>query len=466
MYKNVFAVTILLVGISAFAPLGLCRELAYFSAPIGLSGKWYIWSTDGTPANTRPLFALPEPGGHFMASVNRKLVFSTAYTGQLWATDGTEVGTKEITVDGAPPEGVANTLGGFFPFNGKLYFRGRRLYQDANFGWHRRDGLWVTDGTTVGTREIVPSGADEAGVSPSNFTEQSGVVLFQGAAPGRMSLWRTDGSEVGTSEIYVDTRGTVSLSPHYLRSFNGLTYFDGWWGDWTALALLPGHAAAGQGAGLDPALRGVQQFYVAPKEGAADPSVMILRDSYLPDLWQTDGTTRGTRLLSVPGANSQHGFIPSPLAVLKGKLYLGGLNDAGKYGLWESDGTGKGTREIAVNGAGPDGLQPAPECTTVFEGSLYLLGSYDHQRVGLWRSDGSTAGTARIQVPGEETGDHGFSPCQFVELRGKLLFVANGVKSQHTLWVSDGTGAGTVQLTYNGGPIHYAFGLMSADIGP
>src|SRR5207249_3356259 len=65
-------------------------------------------------------------------------------------------------------------------------------------------GLWATDGTTVGTREINAPGASTGslGLDPAYLTAIADKVLFSGVdAQGVRSLWVTDAATTGTSEI-------------------------------------------------------------------------------------------------------------------------------------------------------------------------------------------------------------------------------------------------------------------------
>ena len=67
-------------------------------------------------------------------------------------------------------------------------------------------GLWVTDGTANGTREILAEAAgataakDPHGLSPNDLTVFNGEVFFNGLDQfGRGQLWETDGTAAGTT---------------------------------------------------------------------------------------------------------------------------------------------------------------------------------------------------------------------------------------------------------------------------
>ena len=62
-------------------------------------------------------------------------------------------------------------------------------------------GLWVTDGTAGGTRELAGiAGTDPThGLNPTDLTVLGGEALFSGLdADGDIGLWVTDGTAGGT----------------------------------------------------------------------------------------------------------------------------------------------------------------------------------------------------------------------------------------------------------------------------
>ena len=61
------------------------------------------------------------------------------------------------------------------------------------------------------------------------------------------------------------------------------------------------------------------------------------------ELWRTDGTTKGTKL--VKDINSSDGSYPYRPVKFKKKLYFAALQDLdGKWDLWRTDGTANGTK--------------------------------------------------------------------------------------------------------------------------
>jgi ELWxxDGT repeat protein len=142
----------------------------------------------------------------------------------------------------------------------------------------------------------------------SDFVEVGGVVYFVGFDPfgasGAVELWRTDGTAAGTfrlKDIY--TSETIAI------------------GDFPAYSL----ATTGD------------RLYFTP----LDPVVGS-------ELWVTDGTREGTRLVRdiVPGElSSGPGF--TPMAAVGGRVFFGANDGVRGHELWVSDGTAAGTVMVA-----------------------------------------------------------------------------------------------------------------------
>src|SRR5215472_7789363 len=132
----------------------------------------------------------------------------------LWETDGSAAGTRELTgISGA------NTLGldplDLTVFNNKVLFNGA----DAS-----GNGLWVTNGTAAGTRELTGiSGANTSGLNPTGFTLFNGEVLFNGSdASGTAGLWLTNGTAAGTQEVTgISGTNALGLEPSNLTGISG-----------------------------------------------------------------------------------------------------------------------------------------------------------------------------------------------------------------------------------------------------
>src|ERR1700733_640454 len=175
-------------------------------------------SLDLTVFNNQVLFA-----GRFSPTV--PLDFGP-YT--LWTTDGTATGTAPIplTSIGASSGGLfsATVTPGFTVFGNEVLFRGIDTGGTA--------GLWMTNGTASGTREITGMGGTaSAGVNPSDLTVFNGAVLFNGAdTAGHLGLWTTNGTGAGTKELIPPVgagAATGGLNPTDMTVFNNEVLFNG-----------------------------------------------------------------------------------------------------------------------------------------------------------------------------------------------------------------------------------------------
>src|SRR5262249_6257043 len=128
---------------------------------------------------------------------------STTHLG-LWVTDGTSGGTSEISLPNGPQgdlfgSGVEPT----FAVVGNRAFFGA---PDAS----GKASLWVTDGTSAGTSELVP------GLGASDLTTFGSQVLFAGSKAVNdlftSGLWVTDGTVAGTSELAATYIGPGDLT--------------------------------------------------------------------------------------------------------------------------------------------------------------------------------------------------------------------------------------------------------------
>src|SRR5262249_10511495 len=105
-----------------------------------------------------------------------------------------------------------------------------------------QQGLWVTDGTVAGTRELTGiKGAYSGGLAPSDFTiVNKNEMVFSGVnASGNHTLWETNGTAAGTHEISsvlnpgslatvdpTSTAGTVGVSAdafHFASTLGSVT---------------------------------------------------------------------------------------------------------------------------------------------------------------------------------------------------------------------------------------------------
>ena len=322
-----------------------------------------------------------------------------------------------VTVD-FQPSGLVAYAGGVF-FSGK----------DAG----DLTGVWVTNGTAGGTREV--GGLADAGVvNAGSFgmgarisddaVAFGGGVLFAGKdTQGKLALWWSDGTAAGTVEIggaknagIADVETLGGLSPQQMTAVGGTVYFNG------------------------------------------------TDYRHKNTLWKTDGTAAGTIEIGglydagVAGASGD-GLQPIAPTALGSKVLFYGADSAGGVGLWVSDGTAAGTVEIGgaknagVVGAGANGLENVwlDHTQTAVLGSKVVFVARDgHGSSSLWITDGTAGGTIEIGGLGNAGIPHAavdtFAPSQLIAYGGKVWFSAMDDDGTTRLWSTDGTAAGTTRL--------------------
>jgi ELWxxDGT repeat protein len=152
-----------------------------------------------------------------------------------------------------------------------------------------------------------------------------------------------------------------------------------------------------------------------------------------PELWRSDGTARGTRLVKdiVPGQGSPN---IGALTNVAGTLFFV-ANNGTQTALWRSDGTAVGTRPVKDLGH--------INYPTAVGNILYFAAS-DGVHAGLWRSDGTASGTVPVKDL-QGTRICGSDACYLTNVADTLFFAADH-GTQFALWRSDGTEAGTTPV--------------------
>ncbi|HEX9944746.1 MAG TPA: ELWxxDGT repeat protein [Thermoanaerobaculia bacterium] len=390
-----------------------------------------LWATDGTPEGTRLLHHFkpaecdpgyprycPTPDVNFMVRAGDEVYFVIHDEGRpvVWRSDGTESGTRALAELPADLRIVAQLDGRWL------------LAAGANL-WTAGDGF--ANPAPLACAGGCPS--FERSLDPRTTGSPTGPLLFLGKDPAHGSeLWVTDGTSAGTRRLtdacpgacdgfYSGGYDSVTLA----SSPDGKVYFDAhgelWVTDGTPKGTrrVAGQAAAGLGLLGDLAYFGA----VTPAGNASE-------------LWATDGTLAGTWRVT-PLKTVAPGSAPSISPFRDGALieaYDGGRRQR----LWRSDGTPEGTVRVPGFELGRFGFFFG--FTQVGELSffeVYRPLSESAARAEMWRTDGTAQGTRRLVV---------FGPRYSFDLRtawnGRLLFSVSGPQGC-SYWTSDGTPAGT-----------------------
>lgn len=272
---------------------------------------------------------------------------------------------------------------------------GGRLYFQADDGVRGAE-LWTSDGTAAGTtllKDLQPGAGSSA---PGLFTPLGSTTFFV-ADDGEhgAELWASDGTAA-------NTRMVKDVTPHeegglFLTTANSLT------------------------------VAGGKLYFVADD------------DTNGIELWTSDGTAAGTRLVKdirPGGANAD----PQNLVAFNGKLYFSAQDADHGRELWATDGTETGT--VLIKDVAPGTGSSGAGLLTVSNNTLFFRSADATNGEELWKSDGSEAGT--VLVKDIKAGSVGSSPRLLTDANGTLYFTAKDVGNNTEVWKSDGTAAGTV----------------------
>ncbi|MCA9148117.1 MAG: hypothetical protein KDA92_02395, partial [Planctomycetales bacterium] len=137
---------------------------------------------------------------------------TTSAVYQLWKTDGTTVGTVQLTNSPStlwPIDNTADVNGTFFFTTGS------------------RDALWKSDGTPAGTMLVKDFSAPFLTAQVSEFTAIDDILYFRvNTVEHGYELWRSDGTEAGTFMVRDIWPGADSSGPLGLTNINGALYFN------------------------------------------------------------------------------------------------------------------------------------------------------------------------------------------------------------------------------------------------
>lgn len=286
----------------------------------------------------------------------------------------------------ADPSPVA--AGSFVPAGGRLAFAISDFADDGS--------LWTTDGTSQGTAPLAISICPSPCQSITPLASPNGIALLRAESGIELTdktvrLWRTDGTAAGTAPLtppLADIQATL------------------------ADASLPGAA--------------VLYFVGCRAEDGCE-------------LWSSDGTSEGTRIVAdlKPGPG---GSNPHALTAWRGGLYF--LADDGRgTGLWSTDGTAGATVLVIPVQEGEQEELLAATPTRLF----FTVGA---DREELWATGGTAASTRRARTFDRVrrcANDSGCPSIQSLDVFGGDLFfmTADPVKRENQYWSSDGTAAGT-----------------------
>jgi ELWxxDGT repeat protein len=267
------------------------------------------------------------------------------------------------------------------------------LYRDftPEQGWE----LWALDGSPGGFELVSDLLPGSASSWPGLFLDVGAEVwLTARDAAGDLELWRSEGTPATTSPI---------------RSL------------WTPddeldVNVVPVDVGAGELYALS---RRWNQVMLYHSPSASSPMTLV-REGL---------SDEGLQLL---------GLLGDRLFFAAAEIRDPGIGSE----LWVTDGTAAGTRLLRDFWSGPDGSRIGDGA--VLGGRLYFSACEPVGGCEIWSSDGTTLGTNLFLDL--EAGPGSSNPTGFTRIRDQLYFAASRVEAGREAWVTDGTRAGTFQL--------------------
>ena len=370
-------------------PMAVIGQSLYFPSSSGGQGN-ELWISEAAPAGTLLLVDLEAGAGS--SSPNRlqviagQLYFGTHFNstgGRLWKTDGTALGTQEVL----PALRV--------PQDAELALIGSTVIVPAGDAMTGFELYGIQDGTHTKLAELVPGPADGTIDLWSIF---DGVLWFTADVPSTSGreLWRTDGTPAGTFLAADISPGRRSSSPGFLSATPGgmrFTADDGQHGReiW--------QVSAGEGANLIRDISTATGSGLPKNLSPVGSKLFFTADDgdHGRELWVSDGSSAGTRLVVdiFPG---DLGAEPVHLTALNGQIYFH-ANDGSSSELWRSDGSAAGTVKLSQFGAGT-------EHRTLFtDGTFLYSAAVTENALTIWRSAGVAGDEESIAtLPGSDFG--------------------------------------------------------------
>lgn len=326
----------------------------FFSARNDDSGL-EVWTSDGTAEGTVLLKEIGAAGASSypsgLTNLNGTLVFSAQDTNghELWKSDGTTVGTvvvKDIAT------GAGSSIDRHY---NSFVVSGSTAFFSANDGVNGAE-LWRTDGTTAGTSLVRDIRTATSGSSPANLVNVNGRIYFTAddGTSGR-ELWQSDGTAIGTI-LAKDTNPGVggAVFKNFVNA-GGKLFFEAYsaTGSWDLYCRATPTSDTVNLQMFN--VSGHVRYVEAPLTAVGTTVFFAQMDNRKgTELWKSDGTPAGTMIVKdiAPAMTPEYsvntwGSNPLHLVNNNGTLYFTANDMAKGQELWKSDGTATGTRLVA-----------------------------------------------------------------------------------------------------------------------
>ncbi|MBN7769976.1 hypothetical protein KUV44_14535 [Marinobacter daepoensis] len=410
-----------------------CRETLFFAiGPLGKGGN-ELWRTDGTAVGTRRVSipageqSMGQSRINWLSEFNNQIFFraeTDQHGNELWVSDGTAKGTRLLK--DINPDNSEVTLQGRSSEPSFLVPVGDWLVFEAKPGRDQPRSLWRTNGKV--TEEFYRFDNAGPGLSANTATVLDGRLYF---AMGRYDggqyiseLWRTEGSADSTQRVLELGRDEGLISEagkhHWLfvQKQGDRLYFAQQ--DYTGNKILK---------------------YLTPETESAPVTVFDL-DAWLQAEF-AEASVKATILRSVAEAGEALYFqVQLMRQQADGDVELMYYQPSPNSTtlttqLWRTDGTEEGTRLIPPYDTG--------------KSDYYTVGHLGLNS-GLLLDDSLHFGAHELDIQREQirSADVDFSRHRLTKVGSRLFGHAENGKGYGSLWMTDGTQAGTHQVMRGG----------------
>lgn len=348
------------------------------------TGESHLWRTDGTEDGTYAAAELVFPAGELEVIGDRIYVGKFPQAGPqanpvLQQSDGTSQGTSSLgeLLDRARIEFDGEALVFFLKFDEETFFEEVRTLELVGANRNRT--------------ELFRNTRDESFWEPSELIAHNGYAYFSIDVrdPDGNELWRTDGTKDGTELVQFITHDSRP-ELNRLGELNGKVFFNSpndqvdqvWATDGPSIRLLVDELAPPVEIGgvPIPSIRVVPDYtnFVQLNDNEA---LFFKIHGLSPELYRTDGeNVELVRQWHLPAFYSERRParpVAEEIIVLDGVAYF--LLEDSEYGLelWQSDGTADGTRLVRD-------VAPGPALSRLDVAGLQRL----NQQILYWANDG------------------------------------------------------------------------------
>jgi ELWxxDGT repeat protein len=244
----------------------------------------------------------------------------------------------------------------------------------------------------------------KTGSEPNQLVNFKGRLLFAANHPKfGEEMWKSDGTRKGTELLKDINRAAPAPTTDDCKSEKSCTG-----SSWVDDMTLVGKSVAGR------------RLYFTANDGKRGV-----------ELWKSDGTKRGTKLLkSINPSSASEASEISSLVALRKRLYFS-AND-GKHGieLWKSDGTRSSTKLVKDINPGKAGSDAND--LTAYKGRVLFTADDGVHGTEMWRSNGTKANTNLLI--NLEPGAVGSEPGELTTSGPFLYFAASTPSAGEELW--------------------------------